>query len=265
MAGKHENLSDSKRARNEQSRWAARKSPGLVIVLLAVGFVALMATSWKDRQRFLSVEVLGASPLSSSLVHATVDSLIAKQHREVTLAEVRSAVLQNPFVAYATVYCRGTNTLVVEIQERTPAALWVCSNGAVRYVDATGAVLPDVGTRYVHNVPVLHCSSLEGNNHATRKKAVQTLLALQSGLSSSLAAEISEFRVGSDNAITLVTTRHRWLLGCLQRVNTSDVVERIQAFWNRNALEPIVASAEEFDVRWRSAVIVRRKQVMHGA
>lgn len=242
----------------EQIPEARRRSSGLVITALCVGFLALVATNWKEGQRFQSVNVTGVSELSKASVHSIVDSLVHKQIKSISLADVRMMVEKSPFVKSATVYVNNVRDLQVEVVERVPVAHVVLASGELRYVDADGTVLPVSTKRVAHNVPVLQFADGTELPEAQRKAAVSVINKAAQVLSQALYNNISEVRLGkSSNSIEFITTENNWCLGSVYRKNIAEALTDMNTFWENTLCKGLCSEVKEIDLRWSKHVIVR--------
>lgn len=238
-----------------------RRSSGLVVTMLALVFLGFMATQWYDRQHIAAIHIQGASGLSRSSVSTVVDTLTAKPHRSVVLADVRLALESLPYVRSATVYFSGVRELTVEIEERIPVAHVVHADGSLRYVDAAGAVLPHVTERTSHNVPVLQ--STDGSNlSASDVQRVVALLVTGSGvLDPVLYQSISEVRFDRHRGtVEIVTDDTRWRLGRMDADRARGAFADMNVFWNETSQRLNMASISEVDLRWKNQVVLRYHQ-----
>lgn len=140
----------------------------LFAVLLSVA--ALVAASYSGVTRYVQdelvaaigragftvqeIEVVGANRLDRLRVY---DIALAQKDRSmaaIDLAEVRSDLRRYGWVGDARVSRRLPNTLVIDLVERSPAAVWQ-ERGRYTLIDASGSRLPGVDPATIPGLPVL--------------------------------------------------------------------------------------------------------------
>ena len=238
-----------------------RRSSGLVISMLALVFLGFMATQWHERQHIDSVRIDGASGLSTGSVRSVVDTLRSKPHRSIVLADVRLALESLPYVRSASVYFSGVRELTVEISERIPVAHVVHADGSLRYVDASGAVLPHVTQRTSHNVPVLQ--STDGSNLSASdvQRVVALLVTGSRVLDPVLYQSISEVRFDRRRGtVEIVTDDTRWRLGQMDADRARGAFADMNVFWNETSQRLNMATISEVDLRWKNQIVLRYHQ-----
>ena len=238
-----------------------RRSSGLVISMLALVFLGFMATQWHERQHIDSVRIDGASGLSTGSVRSVVDTLRSKPHRSIVLADVRLALESLPYVRSASVYFSGVRELTVEISERIPVAHVVHADGSLRYVDASGAVLPHVTQRTSHNVPVLQ--STDGSNLSASdvQRVVALLVTGSRVLDPVLYQSISEVRFDRRRGtVEIVTDDTRWRLGQMDADRAKGAFADMNVFWNETSQRLNMATISEVDLRWKNQIVLRYHQ-----
>jgi len=238
-----------------------RRSSGLVITMLALVFLGFMATQWYERQHIDKVEIEGASGLSKASVRSIVDTLAAKPHRGIVLADVRLALESLPYVRSASVYFSGVRELTVEIEERIPVAHVVHADGSLRYVDASGSVLPHVTERTSHNVPVLQ--STDGSNLSASdvQRVVALLVTGSRVLDPVLYQSISEVRFNRrQGTVEVVTDDTRWRLGEMDAERARGALADMNVFWKETSQRINMATISEVDLRWKNQIVLRYHQ-----
>ena len=242
----------------EHNHEGRTRSSGLVITALCVGFLALVATNWKEHQKIQRVSVDGVSELSGTSVHAIVDSLQFKQIKKVALADVRLMVMQCPFVKSATVFIDNVRDLHVQITERVPVAHIVLESGELRYVDADGTILPASVKRVAHNVPVLQQSNGMPLTQKQRAASVAVITNASRTLSQALYNSISEVRIqAQSNNLDFITADHSWCLGNVYRGTISEALADMNTFWTNTLCKGLCSDVQEIDLRWNRHVVVR--------
>ncbi len=145
--------------------------------LLAIGFVVLLALDIPAKAQraagtavgqagftVSSYQIDGLNNMDRGLVDAVVTDEIRRAADEggsakapqmlVDVAAIRQRLLRFGWVKDARVSRRLPNTLVIDIVERTPAALWQ-SKGQLALVDAEGVVLDRVPVNEMPDLPLL--------------------------------------------------------------------------------------------------------------
>lgn len=116
------------------------------------------------------VELTGIKHMDRLTVYAIAFDQHSMAMPQVDLEAVRAKLLRYGWVQDARVSRRLPDTLVVDIVERTPAAVWQY-RGRLRLVDAEGVVLDDVSGEATPDLPLL--IGPNANRHA---KALATLV-----------------------------------------------------------------------------------------
>lgn len=232
-----------------------RRSSGLVISLLVLVFASLAAAKWHDRQIVDESTIIGATDLSKIAVTSILDSCLNEKHEELVLSNVRNKLEAIPFVLDANVHFSGVRGLTAVISERNPVAHIVRGNGSLRYVDASGTVLPDVVVRTAHCVPILRFT----NGYTSQKlaAAAEMVTTARTSLDPCLFASISEFIIESDNDVRVLTDGLTWRLGNLESSNATDAYANMNVFWNRLASTTDLGDGLLIDLRWKKHVILR--------
>lgn len=100
------------------------------------------------------VEVHGTRRMDERPVYAIALGEVDRSMLTVDLAGVRQKILRLPWVKDARVSRRLPDTLVVDIVERQPAAVWQ-HDGQLALIDAGGAVLQAVSPRAMPDLPLV--------------------------------------------------------------------------------------------------------------
>lgn len=127
------------------------------------------------------VEVVGARRIDQLHVY---DIALGQKDRSMAafdLAEVRSELLRYGWVADARVSRRLPDTLVIDLVERSPVAVWQ-NRGSYTLIDGNGRLLPGVDAATVPGLPII-----VGQNAPTQMSELQELLAAAPALRPHLA------------------------------------------------------------------------------
>lgn len=239
-----------------------RRAPGIVVSLLAVVFLGLLATQWRDRQSIGNINISGATALSIKGVHEVADVYAGKRIDNVSLAEVREKLVQLPYVRNAVVHLAGIRTLEVVIGERVPVANVVDANGALHYVDQMGTVLPDAPTRTSHNVPLVRSSNGTALSEKELHHVVELLLAASDVLDPMLYQTVSEMRFDrTTRQLMIVTDRTTWKMDGATLAAADGAFADMNVFWKSTSSRDYLVQGTQIDLRWRHQVILTRVAV----
>lgn len=100
------------------------------------------------------VEVHGTNRMDAKSVYDIALGQVDRSMVNVDLAAVRAEIVRLPWVSDARVSRRLPDTLVVDIVERTPAAVWQ-HQGKLALIDESGAVLEAVSPDAMPDLPLL--------------------------------------------------------------------------------------------------------------
>jgi cell division protein FtsQ len=140
------------------------------MIVVAVGAVALSVATWfgvpgmagrataeavgEAGFRLGNVELYGLKRMDRNTVYATALDQSSRAMPLLDLAKVRERLLQYPWIEDARVSRRLPNTMVINIIEREPAAIWQNNNRLI-LIDAKGALLEPVSREAMPALPVL--------------------------------------------------------------------------------------------------------------
>jgi len=236
-----------------------RRAPGIVVSLLAVVFLGLVATQWRDRQSVGNINIHGATGLSINAVHAVADTFTGKQIAIISLADVREQLEALPYVRSAVVHLSGVRSLDVVINERMPVGHVVRADGTLRYVDQTGSVLPEAPIRTSHNVPLVRSNNGGTLSPAELEHAVRLLVAASYILDPMLYQTISEMRYDcSAKQIVIVTDRSTWRMDSATDRLAMNAFADMNVFWKNTSSRIDLVQGTQIDLRWKHQVIVRK-------
>lgn len=100
------------------------------------------------------VEVRGTERMDEMAVYAIALGQVDRSMLNVDLGKLRDDIMRLPWVGDARISRRLPNTLVVDIVERKPAAVWQ-HEGKLSLIDAGGAVLEPVSPKAMPDLPLL--------------------------------------------------------------------------------------------------------------
>lgn len=149
---------------------AALRRAAMLAVLLACGGVAVAAASWigvpamlgdavadvagRAGLRVEQIEVTGLKRMDLMTVNAVALDQKSLAMPAVDLAGVRDRLLRYGWVADAHVSRRLPDTLLIHIDERTPAAVWQ-DEGQLTLIDASGVLLEPVDRDRMPGLPLV--------------------------------------------------------------------------------------------------------------
>ncbi|MDZ4746278.1 MAG: FtsQ-type POTRA domain-containing protein [bacterium] len=236
-----------------------RRAPGIVVSLLAVVFLGLVATQWRDRQSVGTINIHGATGLSIKDVHVVADTFAGKTIETVSLADVREKLETLPYVRSAVVHLSGIRSLDIIINERMPVGHVVRADGSLRYVDQTGAILPEAPVRTSHNVPLVR--SDDGTVLAAQdlQQVVALLMDASGILDPMLYQTISEIQYDrSSQQLVIVTDRTTWKIDGASDAAAVNAFADMNVFWKNTSTRVDLVHGTQIDLRWRHQVIVRK-------
>lgn len=118
-----------------------------------------------------SIEVVGANRIDNLRIYDIALDQKDRSMAAIDLEEVRRDLLQYGWVADARVSRRLPDTLVIDLVERTPVAVWL-NRGQYTLIDQRGRLLPGVDPASVPDLPVI-----VGAGAPAQMDALQDLLA----------------------------------------------------------------------------------------
>lgn len=237
-----------------------RRSSGVVLSVLILTFISFAGVHWQQRQTVTAVHVSGVSSLSSVPVSVVMDSCLRVKRSDLSLADVRDKLERIPFVRSVHVYFDGVRSVMAEVVERRPVAHVVLPSGEVRYLDASGVLLPTSAVRTAHDIPVV-ISGLGGIlSSATLRDVAELLETARRTLSTTLYESISEVRLAG-NRVTMYTQVGTWHLsmdsweGTTCTPDQADVFRTLNVFAEQTGLRS--GAMVDLDLRWNKHVVVR--------
>jgi len=252
-----------RRTSSESLAEERKRSSGVVVSILVVAFCSLFASHWHSKQKINTVEILGASTLSTQAIKLITDSCLHCKRATVCLADVRSKIEGIPFVKNAAVYFSGVRGVTVDVEERAPIAHIMQADGTLRLVDATGMVLPKTTITTSFDLPIIRA------NRQLKKweieHAAHVLSTASHELESSLYGSLSELVIDGDGSARMITDRTTWQLGNLATMKPVDVFGDMNVFWQRAGQNSMTSLAHVIDLRWNHHIIVRSPNSTIGA
>jgi cell division protein FtsQ len=231
--------------------------------VLALAFLVLLGWRWMaalplERVAFANVQHADTTALLALAQVDTIDTML-----EVDPALVADRVQRHPWIASATASRLPTGTLSIDIQERTPVALVMDTQGRPDFfLDRDGFAMPLVAGA-VYDVPLLR--GFREKYHPVQPvqdAAVRDLLAALADVDNATDALISELDIQPSGEIVLRTTP---LAGrgsipvSLGREDFANRLARLQTFWHRAILTQPEKSFTLIDLRYNGQVVTREE------
>ncbi len=256
MASKGRSNRGEKRA-SENRAFARNVTLGLVVVggLLAL---VVMANRWSNREVIKSIAISGNEVLDSTEIAALLGVEEGTSLSQVDLAELEGRVIDHPFIKGGVIW-KGTEGLVLDVEERSPVAVTIMRGRAV-YLDDRGVPLPFRFGVATPDVPVLD-GVLEGEEIDSARVA--------EGIR--VATLLREYGAGLDHRISTIQRSRsgeysfRLVDGdLLVRVGPKEEVRsrlpKLEAFLNHVLLQEGTARFGTIDLRWRGQVVAEVEQ-----
>jgi cell division protein FtsQ len=231
-------------------------------IIIAVSGFGWLGWKWRHTVPLKTILVVGNTHVASANLNARVkidsDTLLY----DVKPADVVERLLEDPWVASATVRRRPTGTLAVRVVERTPVVVLLRRGRPSLYLDRYGSAMRVTAGNPV-DVPVLHddrfLKTLTPGDRTVEPRLLEMLDTI-SGLDDRVYDLISEVRV-TPAGMTLYTTP---LPGAPSvRVQFGDEeyqekMRRLAAFWAQAMLgssREAVIAIKEIDLRYNGQII----------
>ena len=180
-----------------------------VLLALCISGTVILKARWEEHVIPRQVVVEGIDILSKDDVLHLMKLPVNVSSYDLDLTTIQQNILANSFVKSVVVRRDSPDRLLVDVTERTPAAI-LLSNGMF-YVDEDGIVLPYLATTEKYDIPVITgLDSAKGIRSGMRLTNQDLLDALQiirtaKEVSDGLAHSISEIRVRKGHDIVLYT------------------------------------------------------------
>jgi cell division protein FtsQ len=236
-------------------RW--RTAMAVVVVGLAL-YAGRRAVSIVADLKIFHVErinVRGNHRLSSGEVMSLVSGLRGRSILEIDLEEWRTALLDSPWVADASLRRTLPSTVDIVILERTPLGIGRI-NGSLYLVDDRGTVIDEYGPNYADlDLPIIDgLSGAPGDENTNVFRAMLARRLLDALKVQNLAGRISQIDVtDARNAVVLLDDDPTQL-----RLGNERFVERLQSYFElAPTLREQVPAMDYVDLRFDERVYVR--------
>ncbi len=121
---------------------------GLVLALF------VLSLQWKDTRRVTKVVIEGAMYFSEKDVRARAAVPAKALLDTVSLSAIRARLVTHPYIRDARVSRTYPDAVTITIDERVPVASFTL-NGAIRYIDEEGVVLPYLRSEMHYDLPMI--------------------------------------------------------------------------------------------------------------
>lgn len=229
----------------------------LSLVLISVSVIAM---KWRASLKVERIVLEGARTVSAKEVFAAMHVPESAPMFSVDLSEILERVLSQPIVRSAEVSRQFPDKLDIHILEREPVASINC--GALRYVDADGVVLPDVGLLQKFDLPLISgiggLQNMQAGKVVLNKEIFAALEICQTAqsLDTAISRMISEINMNSGGDIILYSVD-----GGVPIVLGRGGIERklltLAYFWNNFVATADVNKLKSIDLRFEDQVVVK--------
>ena len=243
---------------------ASRRTIVMLLGGIIVGTAGFGWLGWKWRHTvpLNTIVITGNTHVASTNLNKRVaitgDTLLYS----VRTADVVERLLEDPWVATATVRRRPTGTLVVRVVERVPVAVLLRNGRPSLYLDRYGSAMQVTAGNPV-DVPVLHedrtLAGLKAGERTTEPRLLEMLETI-AGLDEKIYDMISEVRV-TPVGMTVFTTPLPDAPSVKVQFGDEkyeEKMQRLSAFWDQVMLESsreAVIEIKEIDLRYNGQII----------
>lgn len=228
---------------------------GALIALFVLGL------QWKDSRRVERVEVSGGLYVGERDLLARAAVPDGALIDTVALGPIRDRLLSHPYVRDARVSRAYPDAVAIEVEERIPVASFTL-NGAIRYLDADGVVLPFLRSEMSYDLPGI--TGIPALGRTRVGEAVggtefgEALAILDAALAtdSSVYRLISEVDMKQGGDVCLYSTENAvpiWF-------GRGDEIRKfvlLRGFWEKYAREGGPQNLEYLDLRFTDQVVAK--------
>lgn len=245
-----------KKGTGENRRFAQKVTLGLVVVGGLIALVVL-ANRWSAKESVRTISISGNEVLDSAEIAGLLDLPDQTSLSDVDLAGLERRVLEHPFIKGGVIW-KGSQGLVLEVEERTPVAVTVMHGRAV-YLDDRGVPLPFRFGAAAADVPVLEGVVTNGEPERFDSAAVAEGIAVATALreyGAGLDHRISTIGRAADGEITLRLVDGNLPVRIGPKSEVAARLPKLDAFLNGVILREGTSGMRGIDLRWRGQVVV---------
>lgn len=231
----------------------------LVIVVLSLFFVK---ATWQDHVMVTQVSVEGMKILSKEEIVRLMKLPPRVSMYELDLTSLQRNIQSNAFVKNVVVKRDAPSRLLVNIEERMPAALLTGSE--LYYIDDEGVVLPYIASSDAYDIPIISGADSNSQIKAGRKilnsdiQEALEIIRIAKAASPEIYHAISEIRLRKGHDIVCYTFES----GAPVIFGKGDIAQKIvklDAFWQKFLQNSDTGDIQYIDIRFDDQVIVSRK------
>ena len=241
-----------------------QKKPGRVKLWVSLAFVSCMGVfGWVWTQQLTCQEVLiyGSRYAQADTLRMLADVDSTMPFFDLDQRDIAERVMQDPWVAHATVKRHPDSRLAITVTERVPAVLVLDDHGRpARFLDQDGFQFP-YRKEAVFDVPIVQ--GLTESFHTSQQiehKNLRQLLPILRRIPENIDALLSTFSLQSDGSIALYTTPKPGRGSIHVRLGHGDYeqkLDKLHAFWHQAVLVKQDVNIETIDLRFDSQIITR--------
>ncbi len=250
---------------NRPAQKKAKTRPSYLWFLGGIGGVVLalfvLSLQWKDTRRVAKVVIEGALYFSEKDVRARASVPAKALLDTVSLGAIRARLVSHPYIRDARVGRTYPDELTIAIDERIPVASFTV-NGAIRYIDEEGVVLPYLrsGMPYdlplITGVPELNRTRIGEVVEGEEYFAALGILVAAMETDSSVYRLISEVDMKDGGDIALYSSEDAVLIK-FGRGDERRKFMLLRTFWEKFAREGGTEHLEYLDLRFSDQVVAK--------
>ena len=241
----------------ENRRFAQNVTLGLVVIGGLIALIVL-ANRWSAGESVRTISISGNDVLDSAEIAGLLELPERISLSDVDLAGLEQQVIDHPYIK-GSVLWKGSNGLVLEVEERTPVAVTVMSGRAI-YLDDRGVPLPFRFGAAKPDVPVLEgvvvrTGEREDLDSARVAEGIAVAAALRD-YGPALDHRISTIRRADDGEISLYLADGNLPVRVGRGSEVAGRLPKLDAFLRRVIARQGTTGMRSIDLRWRGQVVV---------
>jgi cell division protein FtsQ len=235
---------------------------GLFLVFIFVAVLVYFSNSSTKPHSIEKVSIIGNSIVSDSdLLYELNFKDVINSKKSPNLLLLKSGIERNPYIQSAYLYQKNSSELIVEVRERTPAAILINESGDLSFMSTDCYVLPYRLLGKLPDMPVvrgvwingkINKTALHGAYNIINSLSIEQFSRLFKGIS-----EISFNPVDYTFSLYMAGDGLQVLLGSLKDIN--DKLNFLKIFWQKVIPSNDVSKFEYLDLRWQNQLVVKYK------